>query len=90
MKTLTLRIYKDAKKEFRWTLISGNGRKLANCGEGYKRRAGLENDIFLTFMGGFPRGESPVYTILAFRDDFRLEDLTEANAKTRCKGRKCK
>lgn len=90
MKKLTLRIYKDAKKEFRWTLISSNGRKLANCGEGYKRRAGLENDIFLTFMnGGFPGGKSPVFTILAFRGDFRLEDLTEAKTNTRCKG-KCK
>lgn len=34
-----LRFYKDRKGEWRWTLVAGNGKKLANSGEGYKRRA---------------------------------------------------
>jgi uncharacterized protein YegP (UPF0339 family) len=34
-----LRIYKDRHGEWRWTLVSANGKKLANSGEGYRRRA---------------------------------------------------
>lgn len=33
-----LKIYKDRKREWRWTLIHSNGKKLANGGEGYRRR----------------------------------------------------
>ena len=31
-------IYKDRKGEWRWRIIASNGRKLANSGEGYKRK----------------------------------------------------
>lgn len=32
-------IYRDRKGEWRWRLKAGNGRKIANSGEGYKRRS---------------------------------------------------
>jgi uncharacterized protein YegP (UPF0339 family) len=32
-----LHIYKDRKKEWRWTLFASNGKKLACSGEGYTR-----------------------------------------------------
>jgi uncharacterized protein YegP (UPF0339 family) len=32
-----LHIYKDRKKEWRWSLIAKNGRILADSAEGYKR-----------------------------------------------------
>jgi len=31
-------IYKDSKKEWRWSLIARNGRIIADGSEGYKRR----------------------------------------------------
>lgn len=34
-----VRLYRDRKKEWRWTLYAANGRKVAATGEGYKRRA---------------------------------------------------
>ena len=34
-----LHVYKDRKGEWRWTLFAQNGKKLANSGEGYKRRS---------------------------------------------------
>jgi len=33
-------IYKDRKGEWRWRAIARNGRIIADCGEGYKRKAG--------------------------------------------------
>ncbi len=33
-----LKVYKDRRGEFRWTLFASNGRKLADSGEGYKRK----------------------------------------------------
>jgi uncharacterized protein len=33
-----LHIYKDKRGEWRWTLFAGNGKKLANSGEGYTRK----------------------------------------------------
>lgn len=45
-----LRVYKDRKKEWRWTLIHSNGRKLANGGEGYKHR----RDLLKVVAGLFP------------------------------------
>ena len=47
MKNPTLLIYRDDKKQFRWTLIARNGRKLANGGEGYQRRRSLDQAICL-------------------------------------------
>lgn len=37
----TIKIYKDAGKEFRWTWKSGNNEKIANSGEGYKTHEGV-------------------------------------------------
>lgn len=31
------KIYRDRKKEWRWTLYARNGRKIADSAEGYKR-----------------------------------------------------
>jgi uncharacterized protein len=31
-------LYRDRKKEWRWRLTASNGRKIANSGEGYKRK----------------------------------------------------
>jgi uncharacterized protein len=32
-------VYPDAKNEIRWRLVAGNGRTLADSGEGYQRWA---------------------------------------------------
>lgn len=39
------KIYKDKKGELRWTIYAGNGRKIANSGEGYKRMRDLKNAL---------------------------------------------
>lgn len=39
---MKLFIYKDKKKEWRWRVTS-KGRKVANGGEGYKRKGAMEN-----------------------------------------------
>ena len=39
---MRLRFYRDRKKQWRWTLVAPNGRKLANAGEGYARRVDCE------------------------------------------------
>ncbi|HEU5085713.1 MAG TPA: DUF1508 domain-containing protein [Acidimicrobiales bacterium] len=36
---LTLTVYRDAAGEWRWALQAANGRKVADSGEGYQRRA---------------------------------------------------
>jgi hypothetical protein len=46
-KRLTLRLYRDANAQFRWTLLSGS-RKLANSGEGYLRRPHMLKAACLT------------------------------------------
>lgn len=33
-----LTIYRDRQKEYRWRLTAANGRKVANSGEGYRRK----------------------------------------------------
>lgn len=35
---MKLQYYQDRKKEWRWRLEARNGRIVADCGEGYKRR----------------------------------------------------
>lgn len=40
-----VRIYRDRKKEWRWTARAANGRKVATSGEGYKRLAGCEKGL---------------------------------------------
>lgn len=36
-----LKIYQDAKKEWRWRMLASNGRILAEGGEGYKKKNSL-------------------------------------------------
>jgi uncharacterized protein YegP (UPF0339 family) len=50
-------VYKDAKKQWRWTLRAQNGRKIANAGEGYKRRIDCLNAIALVQS---TRGTTPI------------------------------
>lgn len=38
-KNFTIKVFKDAQGEWRWSLISTNGRIVADSAEGYKRRA---------------------------------------------------
>lgn len=38
-------IYQDSKKEWRWRLRARNRKILADSGEGYKRKAGVEKSI---------------------------------------------
>lgn len=33
-------IYQDGGKQWRWRVVARNGRIVADCGEGYRRRAG--------------------------------------------------
>ena len=52
----TLYFFKDVKKQWRWHLIAPNGRIVADCCEGYKRknacvkmaRAMMEGDLAIT------------------------------------------
>lgn len=46
-KQLTLKLYRDSNRELRWNLRAANGRKMANAGEGYKNKAGLEKALEL-------------------------------------------
>lgn len=32
-------LYKDRKHQWRWRIVAANGRKVANCGEGYINRS---------------------------------------------------
>lgn len=41
MKTMTILEYKDARGEWRYSVIAPNGRKVADCAEGYKRRGAM-------------------------------------------------
>lgn len=81
-KRLTLRIYRDKKRQFRWTLIASNGRKLANGGEGYKRVSDLERAIFVTLLGDqFPSGKNPLDCVTNFRADMKVESTAHREAK---------
>lgn len=52
-RSLRFRTYKDKRGEWRWTLYGINGRKMADSGEGYKRKAGCIKavEIIMTFAG---------------------------------------
>jgi uncharacterized protein YegP (UPF0339 family) len=39
--------YQDKAKEWRWTLFSSNGNKIADSGEGYKNETGCDHGISL-------------------------------------------
>lgn len=41
MKTSKIEVYKDRNGEYRWRLVSSNGKVLADSGEGYKRKYGV-------------------------------------------------
>jgi len=36
-------LYRDQDRQWRWRVVAKNGRILADCGEGYRRRAGALN-----------------------------------------------
>ena len=38
-KSAKVEVYKDTADEWRWRIVAGNGRTLADSGEGYKRKA---------------------------------------------------
>jgi uncharacterized protein YegP (UPF0339 family) len=40
-------VYQDAKKEWRWRLLAGNNKTLADSGEGYKNKQDCLNAIGL-------------------------------------------
>lgn len=42
-------IYKDRKGEFRWRLCAGNGRIMADSGEGYRTKRGALNALHTVF-----------------------------------------
>lgn len=44
---LVYKVYKDAKKQFRWSLIAANNRVVANSGEGYHNKEDLLHAIDL-------------------------------------------
>jgi uncharacterized protein len=49
-------VYLDTRGEYRWRLIAGNGRTLADSGEGYVRKADCLHAINLIAggVGGIP------------------------------------
>lgn len=40
-----IRFYEDDQGEFRWRIEASNGRKIANCGEGYKNKKDCLNGL---------------------------------------------
>jgi uncharacterized protein YegP (UPF0339 family) len=36
-------LYRDRARHWRWRVVASNGRLVADCGEGYRRRAGALN-----------------------------------------------
>jgi uncharacterized protein YegP (UPF0339 family) len=48
---VTFIIYKDHRKEWRWSLRARNGKKIADCGEGYRRRAHAKKMVERIIIG---------------------------------------
>ena len=48
---MTFLIYKDSRKEWRWTLKAKNGRKIADCGEGYRSKSQVSKMIGKIILG---------------------------------------
>lgn len=44
-RTPTIDIYRDASGEWRWRLRATNGRVIADSGEGYRDRRGIERAV---------------------------------------------
>jgi len=57
MKNLTIQVYKDRKREWRWRARAGNRQIVATCHEGYKRRRDCMVMVRKLFLEG-PR--SPI------------------------------
>jgi len=48
-------VYRDQSNQWRWTFFAANGRKIANCGEGYFNRDDCVHGINLVAgSGGMP------------------------------------
>lgn len=45
MKSPRFDVYQDRKGEWRWRLLAGNGRTVADSGEGYKTKQGVQRAI---------------------------------------------
>lgn len=45
-------LYKDKAGEWRWNLKASNGRIVADCGEGYKRRSSMVRTLWRVFGFG--------------------------------------
>ena len=48
---MTFIIYKDHLGEWRWTLRAKNGKKIADCGEGYKRKGKAKRMVEKIILG---------------------------------------
>jgi uncharacterized protein YegP (UPF0339 family) len=58
---MKLTVFQDRRGEWRWRLTARNGRVVADCGEGYKRRADLERAL-KRVIGGLIDGVAAFYT----------------------------
>jgi uncharacterized protein YegP (UPF0339 family) len=85
-KNITLKLYRDKRGQFRWTLIASNGKKLADSGEAYKRRGAMEKALTAILLGGFADAEHEHAASLDedelrdFRPDITLSDETDGKA----------
>jgi uncharacterized protein len=54
-------VYLDNRGEYRWRLVAGNGRTLADSGEGYRNKSDCINAINLIAggVGGIPIRYAP-------------------------------
>ena len=50
--TMRFIVYRDKRREYRWHLLAGNGRIIADSGEGYRTLAGCLHGIFLVRSAG--------------------------------------
>ncbi len=48
---MKFKIYRDKRKEFRWTLYARNGRIIADSAEGYKRKSAVEKAVAKIIFG---------------------------------------
>jgi uncharacterized protein YegP (UPF0339 family) len=75
-------MYRDKNNEFRWTLIASNGRKLADSGESYKRRKGMETSVCLVLTGS-ALPEFLLAELSDHRTDIIIDDDTILHGKTK-------
>lgn len=72
-------LYQGARREYRWRLSAGNGRVIADSGEGYSRRANCERMI-----------DKMKLAFSYSADAIVVEDLTEKKTLGRPPGMKAK